>query len=496
MRQSIKFLLGHEPRELSALDPTMTVLDYLRIEERRTGTKEGCAEGDCGACTIVVGSLEGDKIRYRAVNSCIQFLPTVDGCQLISVEDLRDPSSGGLHPVQAAMVRENASQCGFCTPGFVMSLFALYREGAASGEAPEIQAINDCLAGNLCRCTGYGPIIEAARSMHEPAAGPDHFERNSAATVAALRALRDDETIHLTGPDGRQSFAPTTSDALAGILLEHPEATLVAGASDVGLWVTKAQRRLDPVIFLDRLAEMKQINETATAIEIGAAVTYSDAERVIGDHYPDFGEIIRRLGSPPVRNVGTIGGNIANGSPIGDSLPPLIAAGATLVLRRGGERRRLALEDFFIDYGQQDLKSGEFIETIILPKPGPGSRLYCYKISKRFDQDISAVLAAFSLTIRDGKAASVRLAYGGMAATPRRAGAAEAALEGQDWSRENVDRAVAALQRDFRPIDDLRASAAYRLQVAGNLLVKAYLEAQGDGAETRIIPCREAANAR
>ena len=494
MRQSIKFLLGDEPRELSAFDPTMTVLDYLRIEEQRTGTKEGCAEGDCGACTIVVGSLEGEKIRYQAVNSCLQFLPTLDGRQLITVEDLREPS-GALHPVQIAMVRENASQCGFCTPGFVMSLFALYREGAAAGTAPELETSNDVLAGNLCRCTGYGPIIEAARSMYEPAAGPDHFERNSAATVAALRALQNDETIHLTGPDGAQSFAPTTTDDLAEILAEHPAATLVAGATDVGLWVTKAQRRLDPVIFLDRLAEMKQIHETATTIEIGAAVTYTDAKRMIGDYYPDFGEIIRRLGSPPVRNVGTIGGNIANGSPIGDSMPPLLAAGATLVLCRGDERRRLPLEDFFIDYGQQDLKSGEFVETVVLPKPGPGSRLYCYKISKRFDQDISAILGAFSLTIRDGKVASVRIAYGGMAATPRRASGAEAVLQGQDWSREIVDRAVAALASDFTPIDDLRASAGYRMQVAGNLLVKAYLEAQGDGAETRIIPYREAANA-
>ncbi len=494
MRHSIKFLLGDQPRELSSFDPTMTVLDYLRIEERRTGTKEGCAEGDCGACTIVVGSLEGEKIRYQAVNSCLQFLPTLDGRQLISVEDLPD-SSGALHPVQTAMIRENASQCGFCTPGFVMSLFALYREGAAAGDPPELETINDVLAGNLCRCTGYGPIIEAARTMYEPAAGPDHFERNSAATVAALRALQDSQTIHLTGPDGAQSFAPTTTDALAEILAEHPGATLVAGATDVGLWVTKAQRRLDPVIFLDRLGEMKQIHETATTIEIGAAVTYTDAERMMADHYPDFGEIIRRLGSPPVRNVGTIGGNIANGSPIGDSMPPLIAAGATLVLRRGGERRQLPLEDFFIDYNKQDLKSGEFVETITLPKPAPGSRLFCYKISKRFDQDISAILGAFNLTIRDGKVASVRIAYGGMAATPRRASGAEAALQGKAWTRKTVDRAVVALASDFRPLDDLRASAAYRMQVAGNLLVKAYLEAQGAGVETRIIPYREAAHA-
>ena len=494
MRQSIKFLLGDEPRELGSFDPTMTVLDYLRIEEHRTGTKEGCAEGDCGACTVVVGSLEGQKIRYQAVNSCIQFLPTLDGRQLISVEDLQD-TSGALHPVQIAMVRENASQCGFCTPGFVMSLFALYHQQAVAGQAPELETINDVLAGNLCRCTGYGPIIEAARSMHERADGPDHFERNSEATVAALRAIQDDETIHLTGPDGRQSWAPTTTDGLAEILAKHPEATLVAGATDVGLWVTKAQRRLDPVIFLDRLGEMKQVNETVTAIEIGAAVTYTDAERMIANHYPDFSEIIRRLGSPPVRNVGTIGGNIANGSPIGDSMPPLIAAGATLVLRRGGERRELPLEDFFIDYDKQDLKSGEFVETITLPKPAPGSRLYCYKISKRFDQDISAILGAFNLTIHAGKVASVRIAFGGMAATPRRASGAEAALQGKDWTRETVDRAVVALASDFTPIDDLRASAAYRMQVAGNLLVKAYLEAQGDVAETRIIPYREAANA-
>jgi xanthine dehydrogenase small subunit len=494
MRQSIKFLLGDEPRELGSFDPTMTVLDYLRLEEHRTGTKEGCAEGDCGACTIVVGSLEGDIIRYQAVNSCIQFLPTLDSRQLISVEDLPDPS-GSLHPVQTAMVNENASQCGFCTPGFVMSLFALYREGAAAGEAPDIERINDTLAGNLCRCTGYGPIIEAARSMYGLADGPDHFERNSEATMVALQALQDDDTIHLTGPDGRQSFAPTTSDALAEILVVHPEATIIAGATDVGLWVTKAQRRLDPVIFLDRLGEMQQINESATTIEIGAAVTYTDAEQTIADHYPDFGEVIRRLGSPPVRNVGTIGGNIANGSPIGDSMPPLIAAGATLNLRRGGERRELPLEDFFIDYNKQDLKSGEFVETITLPKPAAGNRLCCYKISKRFDQDISAVLAAFNLSIRNGKVESVRLAFGGMAAVPKRAAAAEGALIGQAWTRPTVESAMTALEEDFTPIDDLRASAGYRMTVARNLLMKAFLETTEASAATRIIAPREAAHA-
>lgn len=490
MRNSIKFLLGDEPRELAGIDPTLTVLDYLRQTERRTGSKEGCAEGDCGACSVVLGRPDGDRLQYRAVNACIMLAASLDGCQLLTVEDLAGPD-GTLHPAQQAMVAAHGSQCGFCTPGFVMSLFALYHGVDA---APEVDEVNDALAGNLCRCTGYGPIITAARTMHDLADGPDKFARSSKATIEALRSFADEETIHMQGPDGRALYAPATLDGLAELLVEHPDATLVAGATDVGLWITKAHRKLHPVILLGRVDALSGIRETDAGLEIGALTSYSNAAAAIAALYPDFGEVIRRIGSVQLRNAGTIGGNIANGSPIGDMPPPLIAAGATLILRHGEKRRSLVLENFFIDYGKQDLQPGEFVESVILPKPSPDTRLYCYKITKRFDQDISAVLGAFSLKITEGRVEDVRIAYGGMAATPRRASAAEAALLGKDWTRENVEQAVAALQQDFTPIDDMRASAQYRRQVAGNLLLKAWLESQDDAGETRIIPSRESAN--
>jgi xanthine dehydrogenase small subunit len=300
--------------------------------------------------------------------------------------------------------------------------------------------------------------------------------------------LADEETIHIEGPDGRVLYAPASVDALADLLAEHPEATLVAGATDVGLWITKALRKLDTVIWLGRVAALRGIRDTDAGLEIGAMTSYTDAAEAIAALYPDFGEVIRRIGSVQVRNAGTIGGNIANGSPIGDMLPPLIAAGATLILRQGKTRRSLTLENFFIGYGKQDLKPGEFVEAVILPKPAADTRLYCYKISKRFDQDISAVLGAFSLKIVGGNVAAARIAYGGMAATPKRAAAAEAALLGKDWTREAVEQAIAALAGDFTPLDDMRASARYRMQVAGNLLLKAWLESQGDTADTRIMP--------
>lgn len=483
MRNSIKFLLGNEPRELSGIDPTLTVLDYLQQTERRTGTKEGCCEGDCGACSVVVGRPDGGRIEYRAVNSCIMLAASLDGCQLLTVEDLAG-EDGRLHPVQQAMVSAHGSQCGFCTPGFVMSLFALYQAGNA---APLVEDINDALAGNLCRCTGYGPIITAAQTMRDFADGPDKFEQQTSATLEALQALADEETIHMEGSDGRVLYAPASMDALAELVIAHPGAVLVAGATDVGLWITKKLQELDTVIWLGRVAALRGVRNTDAGLEIGAMTSYADAAGAIAALYPDFGEVIRRTGSVQVRNAGTIGGNIANGSPIGDMLPPLIAAGATLILRHDETRRSLALENFFVGYGEQDLKPGEFVESVILPKPVPNSRLYCYKISKRFDQDISAVLGAFSLVIGDGKVEAARIAFGGMAATPKRASAVEAALLGKDWCRETVDQAAAAMEKDFTPLDDMRASAGYRMRVARNLLLKVWLESADEKTGTRII---------
>lgn len=478
MRDTVRFLLGTETRELRDIDPTLTVLNYLREHEGRCGTKEGCAEGDCGACTVALIEQDGDEVTCRAVNSCIEFVPTLDGKQLLTVEDLRAPS-GQLHPAQAAMVEANASQCGFCTPGFVMSLYAMYR----NGEAPERQRIDDTLAGNLCRCTGYGPIIDAARRMGEAA-----FETPAAESGAALGRLAE-----LAGADslvlsshGTRYFAPTTTDELAAILLDHPDACLLAGGTDVGLWVTKKHRRLDPVVYLGKISELRTIEITDGMIEIGAAATYSDTIDLIGEHYPDFGELLRRLGSVQIRNLGTIGGNVANGSPVGDAPPALIAAGAELVLRKGDARRTLPLEDYFIDYGKQDRAPGEFVERIRLPVADPAVEFRAYKLSKRFDQDISALCGAYALRRDGGAIADIRICYGGMAATPCRAIHAEDALRGQAFTRATVMDAMNALAEDYTPISDMRASAEYRLTAARNLLFKFYLEASGEADSLRL----------
>jgi xanthine dehydrogenase small subunit len=481
MSKGIKFLLGDERREIETIDPTMTVLNYLRLVERRCGTKEGCAEGDCGACTVVLGELEGDKIAYRAVNSCIQFMPTLDGRQLLTVEDLQS-ADGSLHPVQRAMVDNHGSQCGFCTPGFVMSLFALFHDGSTIDR----QRIDDALAGNLCRCTGYGPIIAAAEQMREKGS-LDRFGENVAATAGTLRELQHQTAAQVAGGDGRRCFAPRRIDELAALLLEHPGATLLAGGTDVGLWVTKQHRRLDPVIYLGEVEELQQLSIGTTMIEIGAGVTYARLLPAVAQEYPDFGELLRRLGSSQIRACGTMGGNVANGSPIGDSPPALIALNARLVLRRGAERREIALEDFFIDYGRQDRQPGEFVEKILLPRRAKDRLFHCYKVSKRFDQDITASLGAFNLKLENGRVADIRICFGGMAATPKRARHCEKALIGKPWTRETIASGQAALRQDYAPISDMRASKTYRSLIAENLLLKFFHETSQPDIETRVV---------
>ena len=490
MREELRFLLGHEARVLTRVDPTMTVLDYLRRVEGLVGTKEGCNEGDCGACTAVRVRLDGGRPRYEAINTCIQLLGSLDGCQLLTVEHLAE-ADGSLHPVQQAMVECHGSQCGFCTPGFVMSLFALTRN---SETAPGEDEIDDALAGNLCRCTGYAPIVRAAQQSFERGPRRDHIAAREAETIEALGALLDERTLAV-GEGGRRFFAPATAEALAALLTEFPDATIVAGTTDVGLWITKELRRLDTLVYVGRIGELARVEETAAGLEIGAVASYADATAALARHYPDMGEVIRRLGSVQIRNAGTLGGNIANGSPIGDSPPLLIAAGATLHLRRGQARRSLPLEDFFIDYGKQDRQPSEFVEKISVPLPPPDSRFRAYKISKRFDQDISAVLGAFQLRFDAGQVTEARIAYGGMAATPKRARAVEAAVTGAAWDEATVERAMAALEQDFAPISDWRASAGYRLQVAKNLLRRLHIETSDPAAETRLAGDRALAHA-
>lgn len=484
----VRFLLGDERRDLSGIDPNTTVLNYLRRIERRVGTKEGCGEGDCGACTVVLGEVEGDRLRYRAVNACIQFVGALDGKQLLTVEDLAAPD-GTLHPCQQALVECHGSQCGFCTPGFVMSLFALYQEPGTPGR----NRIDDSLAGNLCRCTGYGPIAAAAKAMKADGGQTDRFARQAPRTIAALRQL-DDGAMACIEHDGRRYFAPRSLDSLARLLMEHPGATMLAGGTDVGLWVTKQLRQLEPIIAIGEVAALRTVTVNDRWIEIGAAVTYAEAMATLEAHHPDMADMMRRLGSEQIRNAGTIGGNIANGSPIGDSPPPLIALGSRLVLRRGERYRELALEDFFLDYGKQDRQPGEFVVAVRVPAGDPKRILRCYKISKRFDQDITASLGAFALRLAGKEVEDIRICFGGMAPVPKRARQAEAALKGKEWNRDNVESACWVMSEDYTPITDMRASARYRLRVAQNLLRKFFIETTELSAKTRIVKERRAAH--
>jgi xanthine dehydrogenase small subunit len=469
MSDPIRFYYRGEVHEVSGAAPTRSILQHLREDLHCTGTKEGCAEGDCGACTVVIGSLEQGGVELKAVNSCIQFLPTLDGKALFSVEDLQQPD-GALHPVQQALVECHGSQCGFCTPGFAMSLWGLYLK--QEGAAPTRAQIDDTLSGNLCRCTGYRPIIDAARRMCElPKAG---FDR--AALAEQLASLQRGEAFDYTG-DGKRFFAPRTVAELVELRSAHPQAVLLAGCTDVGLWVTKQMRELGAIIYLGQVAELKHIQQRDGMLDIGAGASLNDAYAAVCRHYPDeLSEMWQRFASLPIRNAGTLGGNVANGSPIGDSMPWLIALGSQVVLNGPQGARVLALEDFYLGYQQKDLQAGEFVQSVRVPLPQAGVRFRTYKLSKRFDQDISAVCAAFAITLDGERVASARIAFGGMAATPKRAAAAEAVLVGAPWTEDTLREAMAALATDYAPLSDMRASSAYRMQTAQNLLRRFWLE--------------------
>ncbi|EIM74170.1 molybdopterin dehydrogenase [Nitratireductor aquibiodomus RA22] len=476
-RSEIRFLLNGTPVSLTDVRPDETLLDYLRLRQRLTGTKEGCAEGDCGACTVLVGRLRKGELVYESVNACIRFLGSLDACHVVTVEHLKR-ADGSLHPVQQAMVDYHGSQCGFCTPGFVMSLYALWMREPQ----PTERAVEKALQGNLCRCTGYEPIVRAAlaASTYGDAAS-DPLATERAAVIAALEGMKDGARVEI-GSGRERLLIPADVDDFAAILEAEPKATIVAGATDVGLWVTKFMREIAPVVFIGGLDELREIREDNGTIHIGAGVSYSDAFALLAKRIPPLGTLIDRIGGEQVRNMGTIGGNIANGSPIGDTPPPLIALGATLTLRKGNTRRTIPLEDFFIDYGKQDRAPGEFVEAVHVPVPDAASRFAVWKISKRREEDITAVLGAFDLRIADGRVEAARIAYGGMAATPKRAKAVEAALVGKPWTEETVEAALSAYERDFQPISDMRASADYRMMVAINLLRRFYLESTGGSA--------------
>lgn len=485
MTGRVQFYLNRNLETVEAPAATLTLLDYLRYRRGKTGTKEGCAEGDCGACTVVVGTREKEQIVYRAVNSCILFLPVLDGKEVITVEGL-DQADGTLHPVQQALVDHHGSQCGFCTPGFVMSLYAHYLNDGPCDAA----SLNFALAGNLCRCTGYGPILAAGAAMHSYAK-----PRNAgtmADTRAKLDALKRDEMLVLEelGPAGARPtrfLAPSTIKELCAVMARYPDATLLSGGTDVGLWLTKQHRTFETIVYLGQVGALNTIDETERELRIGAGVSYSDALSVLRTNWPEFAALIDRLGAVQVRNCGTLGGNIANGSPIGDTLPALIALGAEISLRSANAERRIPVEDFFLGYQRQDRQPGEFLETIFIPRPDARDYFRCYKISKRFEQDISALCAAFNLRRERGTIGEARIAFGGMAETPKRARACEARLRGRPWTIETVREAAAALAQDFAPISDLRASATYRMEAAQNLLIKAYIEDKRDAPATRVF---------
>ena len=477
MNQELRFLLNDTEIRLSEAGSRDTLLDFLRLNRRLTGTKEGCAEGDCGACTVMIGRLHQGALRYEPINACIRFLASCHGCHVVTIEHLRG-ANGGLHPVQAAMVEHHGSQCGFCTPGFVMALYGLWMQNPR----PDMGAIETALQGNLCRCTGYEPIVKAAFAASE--AGGQHMDalaverERITAILAAIPATR----VELARGDDR-AILPADAADLAQVLAEHPKATIVAGATDVGLWVTKFLRDISPAVFIGHLQDLKKIQITPGHITIGAGVTYSEFEPFILAHFPEALDYWLRIGGWQVRNAGTIGGNVANGSPIGETPPLLIALGATITLRSVSARRELPIEDYFIAYGKQDRRPGEFVESITIPLKGE-AMIAAYKVSKRHHADITASAAAFRVEIENGTITSVRVAFGGMAATPKRATSAEAALRGKPFAAETFEAAARAVAGDFQPLSDWRASAAYRQHLAANFFRRFWLEQSG--AEHRL----------
>ena len=478
--QTINFCRNGEPVSVNLADPTETLLDYLRLRESSTGTKEGCCEGDCGACTVVVGQEQNGEVEYRPINSCITLLGMVNGMDVITVDDLA--KDGDLHPVQQALVDKHGSQCGFCTPGFVMSLFALYESKTGPVDR---KTITDQLAGNLCRCTGYKPIVDAGmQACNQRGVVQDSDRTQLAKALQSLAASAPNGTF--AGNEERFFAQPKTIDQFAELYEKHPDATVVAGATDVGLWVTKHLMDLPKIIHVGAISGFADVTEDTDSITIGAGATYEDALSVLNQIDPDIGALINRIGSKQVRSAGTIGGNIANGSPIGDMPPLLIALDSKLTLTRGKESRTISLEDFFIKYGEQDRQPGEFVHSVFVPKLQGGEYLRTYKLSKRFDQDISAVMAAFKLIVdENGTIQDPRIAFGGMAEIPKRAAHAESQLTGcLIGDDEALEAAAQALAQDFSPITDMRSSAEYRLMAAQGLLRKAVLEIRAATSQT------------
>ena len=444
-----------------------TLLNYIRTKLKKTGTKEGCAEGGCGACTVVLGELKNNEINYRAINSCITFITTLQGKQLILVEDLIS-KEGSLHPVQQAMVNYHGSQCGFCTPGFVMSLFSLFKKNSKFKD----DEIKDSIAGNLCRCTGYQPIIKAAKSLKNKNK-IDHFTKNKKNTINLLKKINNRSIVIYN--KGKKYFAPRYVQELKKILKKNINANFLSGGTDLSLSVTKERKDISSIIYMNSIKELNYIKNNNKYIEVGASTPLIELESYIEKYYPDFTKILKRYGSPQIRNVATVAGNIATASPIGDCLPLLLSLNAQVVLQDFKKSKILFLDNFFISYRKTKLKKGQFIRSIRIPL-FKGNIVKSYKVSKRFDDDISSVCAAFNLEIIKNKVQSTRIFFGGMAEIPKRAVYCEKILSNSPFTEETVNKAKKALEKDFTPISDMRASRFYRLEIAKNLLEKCCAE--------------------
>ena len=463
----ISFIYRNRIVKIKNLDPNETLLDYIRTKLTKTGTKNGCSEGGCGACTVVLGELKDNEIKYKAINSCITFAPTLQGKQLILVEDLIS-KDGSLHPVQEAMVNYHGSQCGFCTPGFVMALFAMFKQNSKFKD----DIIRDSIAGNLCRCTGYQPIIKAAKSLKNKKKF-DQFSHNQKTTIKLLKKINKISIAIKT--NGKKYFAPRYVSELKKLLKKNIDADLLSGGTDLSLRVTKERQDINSIIYMNSIIDLNFIKNNDQYIEVGASTPLIDLEIYIKKYYPDFTKILKRYGSPQIRNVGTVAGNIATASPIGDCLPLLLSLNAQVILKDFKKTKTLNLDSFFINYRKTKLKKGQFIYSVIIPL-FKKNKFKAYKVSKRFDDDISSVCAAFNIEIVKNKIQSVRIAYGGMAAIPKRANLCEKILLNSLINDETISKAKKALEKDFRPISDMRASGVYRMEIAKNLLEKCCIE--------------------